>query len=239
MTAVFEAYGVSKMYGSERLQTEAVRDTTMAIEAGEAVALMGPSGCGKSTLLGILGLMMRPTTGHLLVLGAKVDGDERRRARWRNEFFGYLHQDFAIIDDDTVEQNVMIPLEYASPRVGRHERRSRVQAAVSQVGLEWALRTRAADLSGGERQRVAIARSLVNAPGLVLADEPTAALDSATAQEIVTLLLSVRDRGASVLLATHDQRVADRCDRIVRMEDGRLLNSDHEGESDAMTGKFT
>jgi len=147
-----------------------------------------------------------------------------------------VHQDFAIIDDETVQQNATIPLEYASPRVRRNARRGRAGEAINQVGLEWAVHKRASHLSQGERQRVAIARSLVNQPDLMLADEPTAALDSVTAQEIITLLLAVRQGGASVLLATHDQRVADRCDRIVRIRDGYLLGDTVSPESEP-TGK--
>ena len=226
VSVLLQACKVSKVYGGKRLRTEALREVDLTIAAGEAVALMGPSGCGKSTLLGVLGLMIRPTSGRLLVSGVEVTVDERRRARWRNEMFGYVHQDFAIIDDESVERNVMIPLEYASPRIGRKERRARACEAISQVGLEWAVRTKASQLSGGERQRVAIARSLVNKPALVLADEPTAALDSGTAQEIITLLLAVRERSASVLVGTHDPQVAERCDRIIRMRDGHLFGGD-------------
>lgn len=220
---LLECYEISKVYGKDRQRIEALKLVELSIADGEAVALMGPSGCGKSTLLGVLGLMVRPSSGRLLLHGIDVSGDERRRAQLRNEFFGYVHQEFAIIESETVEQNVMIPLEYAFPNVARNERRSRVQGALSHVGLEWAVYKRASHLSGGERQRVAIARALVNNPQLVLADEPTAALDSLTAQEIITLLLSVRQRGASVLVATHDPQVAARCDRVVRMVDGCLV----------------
>lgn len=232
MSVLLQADKVSKVYGEGRLRTEALREADLSIGVGEAVALMGSSGCGKSTLLGVLGLMIRPTSGRLLLRGVEVTGDERRRARWRNEFFGYVHQDFAIIDDETVEQNVTIPLEYVSPRVRRNAQRARARESISQVGLEWAVHKKASHLSQGERQRVAIARSLVNEPDLMLADEPTAALDSVTAQEIITLLLAVRQRGASVLLATHDQRVADRCDRIVRIRDGYLLGDAASPESE-------
>jgi putative ABC transport system ATP-binding protein len=203
----------------------AVRSVSLSIAAGEAVALMGPSGSGKSTLLRVLGLVSRPMEGSVLINGAEVEGDERRRAQLRNEFLGYVHQDFAIIENETVERNVMIPLEYANPRPGRQERRSRTRMVLDQVDLGWALKKNASKLSMGERQRVAIARALVNDPVVVLADEPTAALDAETAQEVMTLILSIKERGASVLFATHDERVAKRCDRIVRMVDGRLVTS--------------
>lgn len=220
---IVEAQGLSKRYGKGRSTALALQDVSFSIKAGESVALMGPSGSGKSTLLSIIGLILRPSAGELLVTGDSVADSQGERARLRNEFFGYLHQEFAMIESETVERNVGIPLEYAKAKIGRRERRQRTRAVLEQVGLDWALKKRASDLSGGERQRVAIARALVNNPALILADEPTAALDRATAHGIMTLILSVRERGASVLIATHDDLVATRCDRIVRMEDGRLL----------------
>ncbi|SFE26995.1 putative ABC transport system ATP-binding protein [Actinopolyspora alba] len=220
--ALLRASGLSKTYGQGRLRVEALREVSLSVGVGEAVALMGPSGCGKSTLLNLLGLTLPVTSGELLVRGEPAPTRERDRARLRNEFFGYLHQEFAIVESDTVAANVTIPLEYTRPRIGRRQRLERARRAVESVGLGWALRRRAAELSGGERQRVAIARALVNEPHLVIADEPTAALDLATAREIVTLLLSMRQRGASILVATHDPRVAERCDRVVAMSDGGL-----------------
>lgn len=218
MKAVLTACNVSKVYGSGRTQVVAVRNVSLSIAAGEAVALMGPSGSGKSTLLRVLGLISRPTKGSVFIQGAEVGGNERRRAQLRNEFFGFVHQDFAIIENETVERNVMIPLEYAKIRPGRQERRSRSRMVLDQVDLGWALKKNASQLSMGERQRVAIARALVNDPVVVLADEPTAALDGVTAQEVISLILSIKERGSSVLVATHDDRVAKRCDRIVYIE---------------------
>lgn len=226
MKTILEARNVSKVYGSSRTQVMAVRGVYLSISAGECVALMGPSGSGKSTLLSVLGLISRPTEGGVIIQGEEVGDGERRRARLRNEFFGYVHQEFAIIENETVERNVMIPLQYANPKPGRQERRSRTRLVLEQVGLGWALKKNASQLSGGERQRVAIARALVNDPVVVLADEPTAALDGVTAQEVMALILSIKERGASVLVATHDDRVAKRCDRIVRMVDGRLVTRD-------------
>ncbi|MEW6523919.1 MAG: ATP-binding cassette domain-containing protein [Bacillota bacterium] len=234
MKVVLESRNVSKVYASGRTQVMAVRNVSLSIVAGEAVALMGPSGSGKSTLLSVSGLLSRPTEGSVLIHGAEVGGSERRRAQLRNEFFGYVHQDFAIIENETVERNVRIPLEYAKSRPGRQESRSRTRMVLDQVGLGWALKKNASQLSMGERQRVAIARALVNDPVVVLADEPTAALDGVTAQEVMTLILSVKERGASVLVATHDDRVAKRCDRIVRMVDGCLVTSDDSSQGHAV-----
>jgi putative ABC transport system ATP-binding protein len=229
MKVVLESRNVSKTYGRGRIQVEAARDVSLSIAAGEAVALMGPSGSGKTTVLSVLGLLTRPTQGGVFVQGAEVGATQQERARLRNEFFGYLHQDFAIIEKETAGRNVMIPLEYARPRPRRQEREARTQAALEQVGLGWALKENASQLSMGERQRVAIARALVNKPTVVLADEPTSALDTDTAYAIMTLILSMRDRGAAVLIATHDDRVSQRCDRILRMVDGRLVTADGSG----------
>ncbi len=223
MNPVLEARNVSKVYGSGPVQVVALRNVCMSLFAGECVALMGPSGSGKSTLLSILGLIRRPTNGYVLVQGKKVGEDERSRARLRNQFFGYIHQEFAIIENESVEENVAIPLQYARVRLSRRERRERVRQVLEQVGLAWALHKNASHLSGGERQRVAIARALINHPVVLLADEPTAALDGKAAQEIIQLLLSVRERGASVLIATHDERIAKRCDRVLHILDGQLV----------------
>ncbi len=224
MKTILEARNVTKIFGNGRAQVVALKNVCMSLFAGECVALMGPSGSGKSTLLSILGLICRPTEGHVLVQGEKVGDDERRRARLRNQFFGYVHQEFAIIENESVARNVMIPLQYANPRIKGQEYRRKVQQALEQVGLAWAFNKNASHLSGGERQRVAIARALINQPTVILADEPTAALDGNSAQEIMELFLSIRERGASVLIATHDERVAKKCDRILHIVDGYLTD---------------
>ncbi|MBE3569971.1 MAG: ABC transporter ATP-binding protein [Bacillales bacterium] len=226
MKTILEARNVSKIYGSGRTQVTAVHNVSLRLSAGECVVLMGASGSGKSTLLSILGLISRPTEGHVLIQGEDVGNCERSRARLRNAFFGYVHQEYAIIENETVEDNVMIPLQYASPRPSRQERQSRILRALEQVGLDWALKKKPSELSGGERQRVAIARALVNDPVIILADEPTAALDSETAQAVMTLILSLKEKGAAVLVATHDDQVAKRGDRILRINDGRLITGD-------------
>jgi putative ABC transport system ATP-binding protein len=226
MKTILEARNVSKIYGSGRTLVTAVDNVSLRLSAGECVVLMGASGSGKSTLLSLLGLISRPTEGHILIQGKNAAENERSRARLRNAFFGYVHQEYAIIENETVEANVMIPLQYAKPRPGRQERQARIRRALEQVGLDWALKKKPSELSGGERQRVAIARALVNDPVVVLADEPTAALDSETAQAVMTLILSLKEKGAAVLVATHDDRVAKRGDRILRINDGRLITSE-------------
>jgi putative ABC transport system ATP-binding protein len=225
MKPILEARNVSKVYGSNRIQVTALDNVSLQLNAGECVILMGASGSGKSTLLNILGLISKPTKGHIFIQGKEVPENDRNRSRLRNAYFGYIHQDYAIIENETVESNVMIPLQYASPLPERQERKSRVLQALENVGLDWALKKQPSELSGGERQRVAIARALVNNPVVILADEPTAALDSETAQSVMTLILSFKEKGAAVLVATHDDKVAKLGDRILRINDGRLITS--------------
>ncbi|MCB7138255.1 ABC transporter ATP-binding protein [Cellulosimicrobium marinum] len=218
-----EARSVTKRYPDGRAHVAALSGASITIAQGEAVALMGPSGCGKSTLLRLLGLVSVPTAGDVLIGGEAAPTAERDRARLRNAFFGYVQQDFAIIPHVSVHENVAIPLEYASPKGGRRERSQRVQSALEAVGLGWATFSRASSLSGGEKQRVAIARALINGPKLVLADEPTAALDASTGAQVLDLMLGARARGASLIIATHDERVAQRCDRVVHMDAGKVV----------------
>jgi putative ABC transport system ATP-binding protein len=204
----------------------AVDGVSIEVREGESVALMGPSGCGKSTLLRLLGLMLRPIAGSVLVYGEPAPSREAMRARLRNKVFGYLHQEFAIVEDESVEANVGIPLDYADPRFRRKERRDRVRRSLDHVGLGAVQDRTASRLSGGERQRVAIARAMVGAPAVILADEPTAALDRRNADRVVDLLINSRSAESAVIVATHDPRVAERCTRTVRMEDGRVLPPD-------------
>ncbi len=219
---LLEATDLHHVYGDGQTRVVSLNGVNVAVRRGEALAVMGPSGCGKSTLLGVLGLTIRPERGVVKIEGRAVDQHERGRARLRNEFFGYLHQDLAIVEDEPAARNVAIPLEYARPRPRRRERSERVGRALADVGLEGARGRKAGRLSGGEKQRVALARALVNRPRVILADEPTAALDRSTGERIVGLLLAVRERDAAVMIATHDPRVADRCDRVVTMLDGRI-----------------
>lgn len=234
MTVLIEARSISMMFRSGHTQTQALRDVDFALTAGESVALMGPSGCGKSTLLAILGLLMTPHSGKVLIEAHPAPLRETERARVRNTRFGYVHQEYAIIDDESVAANVAIPLEYARPRRNRRNRGVVVQHALTDVGLSSFMGRRAGELSGGERQRVAIARALVNRPDIILADEPTAALDQETGTAVISLLLDMRSRGAGLILATHDVRVADRCDRVILMDYGNVVGERAAGQTEQL-----
>ncbi|WP_182114231.1 MULTISPECIES: ABC transporter ATP-binding protein [unclassified Actinotalea] len=216
---------VVKTFGTGTARVDALKGVTLTIGAGELVAVMGPSGCGKSTLLNVMGLVVPASAGTVTVEGEEVTrSSDRSLARLRNRTFGYVRQDFALIDEDTIRQNVEVPLLYGGRRLRRKLRSQMCAESVGAAQLDVPLRRTVRTLSGGERQRVAIARALVGSPRIVLADEPTGALDSATSKAVIDLLVSVAERGSSVVIATHDEQVAARCGRIVQMHDGSLVD---------------
>ena len=215
---------LTKAYGAAALPLFALRGVTLDIRRGERVALLGKSGSGKSTLLNLLGGLDRPTSGGLRVGGrdlGKLSG--RERSRFRSATVGMIFQSFNLIASRTALQNVELPMIFAgrSPK----ERRALAARALGAVGLGARSLHRPTEMSGGENQRVAVARALVNAPQIVLADEPTGNLDSATAKEVMDLILDhVRAHGATLVLVTHDEELARSCtDRLLRLKDGQLL----------------
>lgn len=220
--AIVEATGVSKAYGRGKTAVWAVRNVSVAIDTEALVALAGPSGSGKTTLLNLLGCLDRPDSGEVSFEGNVVSrlaggaADRLRRTR-----LGFIFQSFNLIPVLTAYENVEYPMLLT--RAGARERRARVGELLDQVGLDDKAHRRPHELSGGERQRVAIARALVNGPSLVLADEPTANLDSANGAAVLDLMDELRHRqGVSFLFASHDARLLDRVDRIVRLSDGAL-----------------
>jgi putative ABC transport system ATP-binding protein len=211
-----------KSYRVGESSVEALKGVSLDVGGGEMVALTGPSGSGKSTLLNLCGLIDAPDSGSRELCGTTLDSlDELSLTRLRREKVGFIFQGFNLVPVMTVYDNVEYPLLLLG--VTPAERRRRVTEALGRVGLEsFALRLPDA-LSGGQRQRVAIARALIKAPALVIADEPTANLDSATARQIVDLLHELaHERNASVVVATHDERMSSHCDRVVHLIDGEL-----------------
>jgi putative ABC transport system ATP-binding protein len=213
---------VEKSYHLGTTRVPALRGVSLDVGAGEFVALVGPSGSGKSTLLAVCGLLDRPDAGSYLVDGRDTAGlSERERAHLRRDGLGFVFQGFNLLPALTAFENVEIPLLLSG--AASAERAGRVADVLEQVGLGALGRRRPDELSGGQRQRVAIARALVNGPRLVLADEPTANLDSATATQVVDLMHELgRSAGATFLVATHDPRMAARCDRQLALADGVL-----------------
>jgi putative ABC transport system ATP-binding protein len=214
--------GVEKVYRTDRIETVALANVNLDVRPGELLAIMGPSGCGKSTLLHLMGLLDAPSRGHVLVSGRDVSrlGD-RERARFRNAEIGFVFQTFHLIPELSVLDNVEIPLLYRRSSAG--ERRRLALAALDRVGLSSRVHHYPAQLSGGQQQRVAVARAIVGRPRLLLADEPTGNLDSQMGDEIMALLQDLNAEGATVVMVTHDPRLAERAHRTVRLFDGRQV----------------
>ncbi|WP_134499762.1 ABC transporter ATP-binding protein [Microvirga pakistanensis] len=201
----------------------ALRGVTLTIEAGEFVAIMGPSGSGKSSLLHLLGLLDRPTAGGYRLAGRAVaDLCPDNRAQIRAQGIGFIFQAFNLLGRNTAIENVELAMTYAG--IPRTERRRRAETALTQIGLGERQHHWPGQLSGGEQQRVAIARVLAAGPRLILADEPTGALDTATGREIMALLQDMNRAGRTIVLVTHDPAVAAYAQRIVRMQDGRIVS---------------
>jgi len=221
VAVLVELKGVGKAYPRGTVEVAALRDVSLEIAAGESVAVMGPSGSGKSTLLGILGCLDRPTRGHYLLDGREVSSlDDAELSALRNRRIGFVFQSFHLIPQLTVEENVETPLLYG--RVPEREWRSRVHACLEKVGLDHRSTHRPSELSGGEAQRAAIARALVTEPAVLLADEPTGNLDSATGEEVAEVLWGLQREGRTVVVVTHNESLAARAQRVVRLRDGRI-----------------
>lgn len=221
MAKVIEMEALSKVYRSGFLSVTALDQISLSIEQGEYVAIMGPSGSGKSTMMNILGCLDVPTSGRYRLDGVAVDGlSEDELAAVRNRKIGFVFQSFNLLPRYDALENVALPLRYAG--VGRADRRIRAQAALEQVGLGERMNHRPGELSGGQRQRVAVARALVTHPSLILADEPTGNLDTATSVEIMRLFGAVHAQGNTVVLVTHEDDIARHAHRIIRLRDGRI-----------------
>jgi putative ABC transport system ATP-binding protein len=222
MDALLDARDLTRTYRVGPTLVPAVREVSLAIEPGEFVALKGPSGSGKTTLLNLLGLLDRPDSGALAIAGRAASGlSENERADLRRDRFGFVFQTFNLIPVLSAEENVEYPMALAE--VPAAERRARARELLAAVGLTDKAGVRPDLLSGGQRQRVAIARALANSPAVVFADEPTASLDSHTADEILDLMRGLCDsRGVAFLFATHDPRVVARARRVVSLHDGRV-----------------
>ncbi|MGH8220607.1 MAG: ABC transporter ATP-binding protein [Steroidobacteraceae bacterium] len=213
---------VRKLYRTSDLETTALDDVTLEVEQGEFVAIMGPSGCGKSTLLNIIGLIDTPTSGEYHLDGAEVSRySERGLTELRKRAIGFIFQSFNLIDDLTVYENVELPLLYQG--LGRAARRTRVREVLELVGLESRAKHRPVQLSGGQQQRVAVARAVVGDPKLIVADEPTGNLDTKNGEDVMDMLATLNEQGATVLMVTHSPSHAGRANRLISLLDGRIV----------------
>jgi putative ABC transport system ATP-binding protein len=223
--ALYEAHNLSKSYGVAGSRVEALKGVDFTIGPGEFVAITGPSGSGKSTLLGLLGLLARPTSGELHFCGQDIASlDHTQLARIRNTQIGFVFQSFQLLDRTSALENVELPLVYAG--VNPRQRRQRALEALAKVGLSDRIDHHPTQLSGGEQQRVASARAIINNPSVILADEPTGALDIKTGDEILTLLRELNLQGTSVAVITHNLEIANSIEHHMLLVDGRLRESD-------------
>jgi putative ABC transport system ATP-binding protein len=219
---LIETQGLTKHYAAGESTVAALSDVSLSVSPGEFVAAMGPSGSGKSTFLNLIGCLDRPTRGSYRLMGEDVSRlPPDRLAGIRNRRLGFVFQSFNLLPRADALSNVELPLVYGG--AGRRERRERAAAMLALVGLGERLHHRPSQLSGGQQQRVAIARALVNEPDLILADEPTGALDSRTGLEIMALLQAMNREGVAVLMVTHDPEVARFASRCLRFHDGQLV----------------
>ena len=220
---VAELIQVDKVYGSGDTAVHALDQLSLTVQRGDYLAVMGASGSGKSTAMNILGCLDRPSAGSYRLNGTLVETlDDDQLAELRNRELGFVFQQFHLLPQLTALENVMLPMVYAG--VPAAERRQRAEAALIRVGLAERLHNKPNQLSGGQQQRVAIARAIINQPALLLADEPTGALDSRTTEEVLGIFDELHRSGMTVVMVTHEDDVAARAQRVVHFRDGRVLN---------------
>ena len=233
--AVIAMEQVSRVYGSGEAVVRACDRINLTIRPGEYCAIMGQSGSGKSTLMNIIGCLDRPTSGRYLLDGTDVATiNKTRLTRLRNRKIGFVFQRYELLTNLTALENVILQMMYAG--LGRSQRRRRAEAALTHMGLANRMDKRPSQLSGGQQQRVAIARAIVNQPVLLLADEPTGALDSQSAQEVLGIFQALHQRGITIVIVTHSHEVASHSQRIIMMSDGKIT---HAQLSPADLGQLT
>ena len=221
---LIELKDIKKIYGNSDVETIALDGIDLEIEKGESVAIMGPSGSGKSTLLNIIGCLDTPTSGEYIFNGKAIDKLSRRElANLRNTSFGFILQYFGLVDEYTVYENVEIPLSY-SKKKGINKKKL-IKETLDMLGISDKIKKLPCQLSGGQNQRVAIARALINDPEIILADEPTGALDKKTGQEVMNILKDLNKKGKTLVIVTHDDSIASQCSRIINICDGKIVNS--------------
>ena len=226
---MIKTVALEKVFRTEEVETLALSKVSIEVKEGEFVAIMGPSGCGKSTLLNILGLLDNPTTGEYYLNGIEVSRyTEAQRTKLRKGIIGFVFQSFNLIDELNVYENIELPLLYMG--VSATERKKKVQEAMERMAIVHREKHFPQQLSGGQQQRVAIARAVVANPKLILADEPTGALDSHTSREVLGMLQDLHRQGNTVVLITHDNSIAVQAERIIRLEDGCVV---YDGDAHA------
>lgn len=213
---------VSNAYGEKDNKFYALKDINVTINSGELIAIIGPSGSGKSTLLNIIGTLDTYTNGEYILKKENIGGlNDRKLAKYRNSTFGFVVQHFALINEYSVYKNIEVPLKYAN--ISKKTRKERINYVLRTLELEDKSSKFPTQLSGGQCQRVAIARALVNNPDIILADEPTGALDSKTGSVVMDTFRNMNKEGKTVIIITHDERIAKQCNRVIKIIDGQLV----------------
>ena len=221
---ILELKSVYKNYNRGKTEVPVLKDICMQVEKGDYLAIMGPSGSGKTTLMNLIGCLDVPTQGEYLLDGKNIGQmDDNALAEIRNKYIGFVFQNFYLLPKMNALDNVALPLLYAG--VNQKERRERAAEALKAVGLEERMNFMPNQLSGGQCQRVAIARAMVGNPQLLLADEPTGALDTASGNQIMDIFRQLSSKGMTIIMITHEQSVADRADKIYKILDGRLITN--------------
>lgn len=234
-TTMIQLKNIEKMYRTSTIETLALTNVNLHIRAGEFVSVMGPSGCGKSTLLNLMGLLDAPSAGQVEIGGQAVTQyRDKELARLRNQNIGFIFQSFHLINDLSVLDNVEIPLLYRKGDAAGASRRELAKQALERVGLSNRMKHFPSQLSGGQKQRVAIARAVVGLPSIILADEPTGNLDSAMGNEIMGILQELNADGSTIVMVTHDETMAKKTHRLVRLFDGSMVGDSLLAMSDKL-----
>ena len=225
---ILNLQNIYKDYQQEKLVVPVLKDVSLTVEEGEYVAIMGPSGSGKTTLMNIIGCLDRPSSGTYELAGENVlKLKDRELSDLRLKSIGFVFQSFQLMPRESAVENVALPLSYAGVR--KKERRDRATKALERVGLGDRVNFRPTQLSGGQKQRVAIARAMVNHPKILLADEPTGALDSKSGEQIMELFDSLNEEGVTIVMITHDPKIAAKAKRIIRIIDGEIYEGEEDG----------